>query len=277
MLWLLFLALPSLGGSQPLTPDPDPEAELVGIVGGHDAPAGKWPWQVSLWIFNSTYGKWEFQCGGSLIHRQWVLSAAHCIPAKHSRPQDFQVQAGQVRLWSSNARQKVAAIFLHPKYDPLKKVYGGSDVALFKLEVPVTPSAQVNLVTLPPARLTVPAGTGCWVTGWGAIHANEALGPPYHLQEVEVPVVGNQVCRQQYLRVGRYIKDDMLCAGSSGRDACQGDSGGPLVCNWQGAWIQIGVVSWGHGCGSPDYPGVYTRVTTYLSWIYHHIGSPRPW
>lgn len=56
-----------------------PENELVEVVGGHSAPQGKYPWQVSLKIYDYHWASWRHICGGSLIHPQWVLTAAHCI------------------------------------------------------------------------------------------------------------------------------------------------------------------------------------------------------
>ncbi|KAM5331392.1 mastin-like [Glossophaga mutica] len=270
MLWPLFLTLPCLGGSMPLTSDPSPGTELVGIVGGHDAPPGRWPWQVSLWILHRTYNEWVFWCGGSLIHPQWVLTAAHCILGEIPVPQHFTVQVGRVRLSNSDNMQ-VAMIIRHPKYNRTQEAEGGADVALLKLKAPVKPSNLVNWICLPPEKLSVPSGTRCWVTGWGDVAVNVPLPPPYHLQEVAVPIVADEICRQQYRLNKQFIKDDMLCAGSKDRDSCQGDSGGPLVCNLMGIWLQVGVVSWGKGCGYPNFPGVYARVTSYLSWIYGYV------
>ncbi|XP_023611356.1 mastin-like [Myotis lucifugus] len=103
------------------------------------------------------------------------------------------------------------------------------------------------------------------------IGVSELLPPPYNLQEVEVPLVADEICQQQY---GNVIRDDMLCAGSWGRVTCQGDSGGPLVCQWRGTWVQVGIVSWGYSCGHRDFPGVYARVMSYISCIRKYVPPP---
>ena len=87
------------------------------------------------------------------------------------------------------------------------------------------------------------------------------------LQEVSVPIVSDQLCREAY---PGEITQNMFCAGfkQGGKDSCQGDSGGPLIISdGNGGWIQAGVVSWGNGCASPDFYGVYARVANYIDWL----------
>jgi secreted trypsin-like serine protease len=69
------------------------------------------------------------------------------------------------------------------------------------------------------------------------------------------------------------LTDNMMCAGyeHGGVDTCQGDSGGPLVCFLNNHWVQAGVTSFGRGCGLPQKPGVYAKVSRFIRWIQNVI------
>uniref|UniRef100_A0A8C0XT83 Peptidase S1 domain-containing protein n=1 Tax=Castor canadensis TaxID=51338 RepID=A0A8C0XT83_CASCN len=234
---------------------PAPGPELVGIIGGCPVSARRFPWQVSLRFYSRKSHRWEHMCGGSHIHPQWVLTAAHGVEL---------LVVGQLRLYEEDRLTKVVQIIRHPKYNESLSVLGGGDIALLRLEGAVKLSESVYPVSLPDASLTVSSKKICWVTGWGDIEYNTPLPPPYHLQEVEVYIVGNQACDWRYKNASldsldRVIKDDMLCAGRQGQNFCHGDSGSPLV------------LSWGKDCGHHNLPGVYARVKSYVSGIYHYV------
>lgn len=36
-------------------------------------------------------------------------------------------------------------------------------------------------------------------------------------------------------------------------------------------WYLIGIVSFGGKCGTADFPGVYTKVESYLEWIADNV------
>ncbi|XP_023567519.1 serine protease 29-like [Octodon degus] len=277
MLSLLCVTLCLLGGSAAKPAASATEKELVGIVGGQNAPLGKWPWQVSLKVYNYHLSAWVHRCGGSLIDSKWVLTAAHCIHHRNADPSTYRILAGDVYLYGHQKLLSVSQIIVHPDF-----VYAnlGADVALLRLVEPADCSDNVKSVKLNSFNHEVTQKEECWVTGWGAEGYYGALPPPFRLQEVKVQLVENSLCEQLYQNASghryknsRIIQNDMLCAGSEGRDSCQGDSGGPLVCKDSGSWTLVGVVSWGYGCGWRDIPGVYARVQSFVPWIKQHTQS----
>lgn len=185
---------------------------------------------------------------------------------------DYEVHLGELTITLSPHFSTIKQIIM---YSSAPGPPGSSgDIALVQLATPVALSSQVQPVCLPEASADFHPGMQCWVTGWGYTREGESLKPPYNLQEAKVSVVDVETCSQAYSSSnGSLIQSDMLCARGPG-DACQDDSGGPLVCQVAGIWQQAGVVSWGEGCGRPDRPGVYARVTAYVNWIHRHILEP---
>uniref|UniRef100_A0A3P9MF12 Peptidase S1 domain-containing protein n=1 Tax=Oryzias latipes TaxID=8090 RepID=A0A3P9MF12_ORYLA len=229
------------------------------IVGGQNALPGSWPWQVSL---QSSY---HF-CGGSLINNQWVLTAAHCFPSRSAS--GVNAVLGLQSLQGSNPNRvsrTIKTVIVHPNYNSGTQ---NNDIALLQLSSPVTFNNYITPVCLPSTGSTFYSGVKTWVT--------VSLPAPETLQEVQIPIVGNRRCKCSY--GASSITDNMMCAGllAGGKDSCQGDSGGPLVIKQNNRWIQAGVVSFGNGCAEPDFPGVYTRVSRYQTWINTQITTNKP-
>ncbi|XP_058975875.1 transmembrane protease serine 3-like [Musca domestica] len=227
------------------------------IVGGTQVRQNKYPWTAQL-VKGRHYPR--LFCGGSLINDRYVLTAAHCV---HGNRDEITIRLLQLDRLSRDPgiTRKVVRTIVHPQYNPNTIV---NDVALLKLESPVTFNDEIRPVCLPDANQTYD-GKNAIVAGWGLL--KEGGQTSNYLQEATVPIISNQECR--LTRYKNIIQDVMLCAGlvkSGGKDACQGDGGGPLMVN-EGRFALVGVVSFGYGCGQANAPGVYARVTKFLSWI----------
>ncbi|XP_035729179.1 serine protease hepsin-like [Vespa mandarinia] len=226
------------------------------IVGGQQTSIHQHPYQVSV-RFNIRH-----ICGGAIISNEWIVTAAHCVEGSLVRY--ISIKAGISDLKMRGIMIRAKEIIVHENYNHQTSDY---DIALIRLEKSLHFGHNMRPISLAKTTDQYTAGSKAVVTGWGVLRKNGVLSDK--LREVRVPVVSNINC--SYLYTGREITSRMLCAGYlnvGGRDACQGDSGGPLV--QQGKLI--GLVSWGYGCAEPAYPGVYTRVAAFRSWIAQHAG-----
>lgn len=141
-----------------------------------------------------------------------------------------------------------------------------NDVALLKLQKPITPSLKVNVVCLPESRKDqIQPGKDCFITGWGrTVGGGDASDV---LQQAMLPIVDHRTCQDKNKDVLRVFKKQMLCAGGKGKGGCHGDSGGPLVCSENDQWVLRGVVSWGHYNCETDHCTVFARVSNYVKWL----------
>ncbi|KAF3829195.1 hypothetical protein GH733_003459 [Mirounga leonina] len=232
------------------------------ILGGKEAEEGKWPWQVSVRISE------KHVCGGSLITQQWVLTAGHCILSRFH----YSVKMGDRSVYKeiTSVVIPVRNIIIHPQLSVVGTVQ--KDLALLQLLYPVNFTVTIQPVCIPQKTFRVEAGTTCWVTGWGRKEEYGSDPITAVLHEVDQDIMHHEMCNMMIQKAIKTKKsvvlEGMLCGyKEAGKDSCQGDSGGPLVCKFKDTWVQVGIVSWGIGCGRGDVPGVYTDIACYAEWI----------
>merc|ERR1711971_224851 len=233
------------------------------IVNGQAAAEFSWPWMARLTI---KYSSGTYQCGGSLIADQWVLTATHCTEEVDGELPSIQVHLGDHDKRSNKKDTNdivvpVSKILNHMDYGSASNGAPLNDISLLKLR------KKVDMRTFTPVCLPREGsqyeGKKTWVYGWGT--TDEGGSTSKILQETQVEITGNEACSEE--GYGESITPQQICAYTEGTDACQGDSGGPLSYDNNCKHEQVGIVSYGYGCARKNYSGVYTRVTQYLDWI----------
>ncbi|XP_063368727.1 trypsin-like [Cydia amplana] len=231
------------------------------------------PWMAALWTANKD-GNTSF-CGGSIVHEQFILTAAHCFRLVfffHC----YRAKMVVSKLYHLNAEEPFNSwgyiglsnlfdeegVFIKPEqklcHDDFQFPSHANDICLLKLKEPIKEfdnNDKIALITFNDS-VSVEPGTKVNVTGWGK--TENSKGAVEDLRQVLVPIISDKNCRKYYPSTTA----KQICAGNKGHDSCVGDSGGPLT--WYN--IQVGIVSYGRGCGQPN-GAVYVRVNSYLDWI----------
>lgn len=249
------------------------------IIGGADASIEEYPWQVAL--VSDTNDLYNSQsCGGSLVDEKWVLTAAHCVTEEDDNGNPVlaatptHVVVGITDLSDGSQAQTIAidSITFHPDYDPASF---NNDIALIELATPVNLTscgarcAIIPLISAANEDDLMDVGTAALISGWGNQTNTGGSDFPVQLQAAQVSIMDCVGSGSGYSASD--ITINMICAGIPStftKDTCQGDSGGPIVVSkGNDGYIQVGIVSFGEGCAMANYPGVYTRISRYSTWL----------
>jgi len=231
------------------------------IINGYEASKNNGKFHCSL------HDRIGHFCGASMISPDMVLSAAHCAGG------DYDVVCGKHNLNSSGGERAAQRKEIpHPDYDARTT---RNDFLLIKLEKAL-PKGLLDIAHLNSDGNFPRVGDEVIVMGFGDTTKSDSHSQLSDtLMETKVITMSNAKCEASEGYIGGWkesyagsIFKENICAADIDTDACQGDSGGPLCVRGNGKdCTQVGVVSWGIGCASRSFPGVYARVSEAYPWI----------
>lgn len=175
----------------------------------------EFPWQVSILDANGHF------CGGVIIDKRRILTAAHCIQRNNNPDYEefIRVRAGSTNRLRGGVLRGVAKAITHKNFgDPVEF---NNDIAILFLKHPLVYSASIQPIALPAANEQILANSTVFVSGWGFRRLQDEVFLPTVLNAVAVPIVEHTDCENAY---GDDLTANMICAGIwkvGGKDSCQ--------------------------------------------------------
>lgn len=249
------------------------------VVGGTATAPGQGSFTVALIDGvegRKTIAAGQF-CAATVVRPDALVTAAHCLEDEEgyrADPEDLRIFTGRVLPLRTGTLLRVRSLSTHPDYDD-GAGEANADVGVIRLREPLKDIAPIPLATPGDAPAWQPGRPlGLW--GWGNRASGDGQNFPRQLHDGTVQRFTDRHCDDLY---GRYFNAaSQLCAGQpDGRvDACQGDSGGPLTATRaDGATVLVGLVSYGEGCGRPEFPTVYTKLSRYRTYLAQALAPRR--
>ncbi|KAL7036267.1 hypothetical protein ACKWTF_008765 [Chironomus riparius] len=243
------------------------------IIGGRPAYFAEFPWQTHIRIK-------EFQCGGALVSRRFIVTAGHCI--SRAKLRDIVVYLGELDTQDSGfvfeplpaEKHTVIQKFIHPKFRFRLTQPDRFDVAVMKLKKAAGYKTHILPICLPTVPFDI---TGKWgnISGWGKISQEHGHTGTNILRTAAVPIISKSECIKWHQKKNIVVElfDEQFCAGYKNKtiDACLGDSGGPLTIVQNGRYYLLGITSAGFDCARPLQPGIYHNVQKTYKWIQNII------
>ncbi|NWW90527.1 FA10 factor, partial [Rhynochetos jubatus] len=213
-------------------------------------------------LLEDDYSEWF--CGGTILNEYFILSAANCVRGWSTGLRVLVGMVDKEEEEPGRSMHRVEKIIAHDDFDADSY---DSDIALLKLEQPITFSEDVVPACLPEedfAKDVLMNQRFGIVSGFGK--TIERAQPVKRMKVLQIPYVNRTTCKRALYQP---VTENMFCAGydEHGQDACQGDGGGPHVTQYNGTYFVTGIVSWGEGCGKPGKYGVYTNLSKFLPWV----------
>merc|ERR1711973_32393 len=206
-------------------------------------------------------------------NKRYAMTAMHCVEEAAS----LVVALGEhnIRTDIENHQAKSIPVERVIKRSDYDSDNVNNDIALLRLAQEVDFNDNIVPACLPSSTAQKYTGWDAVVSGWGTTSSGGRTSDV--LKETRQTILANTAaeCVQGAGGPGATasVPETKLCAYKQGTDSCQGDSGGPLVVMEDGRWTVVGVVSYGFGCATNGFAGVYARVTNYMNWIQSNIAD----
>lgn len=196
------------------------------------------------------------------MHKQWVLTAAHCV----IRALEFELHMGAQHFNDTTEIGRIVDVtrtaIVHNRYNP---VTFANDLALIKLSKAIEFTDKIQPALLPTTINDLFVDRNAIAIGWGLKHTHD-ISVASILQWAPLNIITHASCARIF--GNSIVQETTICAKGENRESvCNGDSGGPLVLQSDNRTL-VGVTSFGHPMGCHiGIPQGFSRITSYVGWI----------